>query len=429
MDITINQTGELTLGGITATKLAQQYQTPLYVMEEDKILSAIRAYKDNFKKYYRGNAVICYASKAFTCKEMYRICDQEGICTDVVSGGELATALAVGFPAERAFFHGNNKTEEELTLAIQSGVGMIIVDNLTELERVEVISASLDKVTRVSFRIKPGIEAHTHEYIKTGQIDSKFGLALENGEAIEAVQRICSNYAHLELVGLHSHIGSQIFDAEPFMDSARVMLRFLKKVKEITGKTLKHLSLGGGLGVKYTDSDNPMPLGEAIKMVSEAVMDECGKLGLDLPELSVEPGRSIVGEAGTTLYTVGSVKEIAGIRNYVAIDGGMTDNPRYALYGSVYTVLIANRANEKKDYIATVAGRCCESGDLIGKDMEIQKPVPGDILAVLTTGAYNYTMASNYNRVPRPAVVFVKDGQSRVVIRRETYEDLYHFDV
>jgi diaminopimelate decarboxylase len=207
------------------------------------------------------------------------------------------------------------------------------------------------------------------------------------------------------------------------------MLRFLKTVKEITGKTLKHLSLGGGLGVKYTDSDNPMPLDEAIKMVSEAVTDECSKLGLELPELSVEPGRSIVGEAGTTLYTVGSVKEIAGIRNYIAIDGGMTDNPRYALYGSKYTVLIANRANEKKDYVATVAGRCCESGDLIGKDMEIQKPVPGDILAVLTTGAYNYTMASNYNRVPRPAVVFVKDGQSRVAVRRETYEDLYHLDV
>jgi len=429
MDITISQTGELTLGGIAATKLAETYQTPLYVMEEDKILSAISAYKDNFAKYYPGKSVICYASKAFACKEMYRICNREGICVDVVSGGELATALAANFLAERAFFHGNNKTEDELVLAIKSGVGMIIVDNLTELECVDKISASLAKITKVSFRIKPGIEAHTHDYVKTGQIDSKFGLALENGEALEAVQRICSNYAHLELVGLHSHIGSQIFDAEPFMDSARVMLRFLKIVKESTGNTLKHLSLGGGIGVKYTDSDTPMPLEAAIKMVCEAVTDECTKLGLELPELSVEPGRSIVGEAGTTLYTVGSVKEIAGIRNYIAIDGGMTDNPRYALYGSKYTVLIANRTNEKKDYIATVAGRCCESGDLIGKDMEIQKPVPGDILAVLTTGAYNYTMASNYNRVPRPAVVFVKDGQSRVVVRRETYEDLYHLDV
>ena len=429
MYIKINQTGELTLGGIAATKLAQTYQTPLYVMEEDKILSAIRSYKDNFAKYYPGKAVICYASKAFACKEMYRICNREGICVDVVSGGELSTALAAGFPAARAFFHGNNKTEDELVLAIKSGVGMIIVDNLTELERVDQISASLAKITKVSFRIKPGIEAHTHDYVKTGQIDSKFGLALENGEAFEAVQRICSNYAHLELIGLHSHIGSQIFDAEPFMDSARVMLKFINKVKVTTGKTLRHLSLGGGLGVKYTDSDNPMPLSGAIKMVSEAVTDECTKLGLELPELSVEPGRSIVGEAGTTLYTVGSVKEIAGIRNYIAVDGGMTDNPRYALYGSIYTVLIANRANEKKDYIATVAGRCCESGDLIGKDMEIQKPIPGDILAVLTTGAYNYTMASNYNRVPRPAVVFVKDGQSRVVVRRETYKDLFHLDV
>ncbi len=429
MDITINQTGELTLGGIAATKLASQYQTPLYVMEEDKIVAAIRAYKDNFAKYYPGKAVICYASKAFACKEMYRICDREGISTDVVSGGELATALAANFPASRAFFHGNNKTEEELTLAINSGVGMIIVDNLTELDRVDQISASLNKVTRVSFRIKPGIEAHTHDYVKTGQIDSKFGLALENGEALEAIRRICSNYAHLELVGLHSHIGSQIFDAEPFMESARVMLRFLKTVKDITGKTLKHLSLGGGLGVKYTESDTPMPLDEAIKMISETVTEECAKLGLELPELSVEPGRSIVGEAGTTLYTVGSVKEITGIRNYIAIDGGMTDNPRYALYGSQYTVLIASRANQKKDYLATVAGRCCESGDLIGKDMEIQKPVPGEIMAVLTTGAYNYTMASNYNRVPRPAVVFVKDGQSRIVVKRETYEDLVHLDV
>lgn len=429
MDITVNQTGELMLGGISALKLARQYQTPLYVMEEDKILSAIRAYKDNFKKYYPGKAVVCYASKAFACKEMYRICDREGISADVVSGGELATALAAGFPAERAFFHGNNKTDEELVLAVNSGVGIIIIDNLTELERIEKISASLGKITKVSFRIKPGIEAHTHDYVKTGQIDSKFGLALENGEADEAIRRICSNYSHLELVGLHSHIGSQIFDAEPFMDSARVMLRFMKTVNETTGKTIKHLSLGGGIGVKYTDSDTPMPLPEAIKMISGAVIDECDKLGIDLPELAVEPGRSIVGEAGTTLYTVGSVKEIAGIRNYIAVDGGMTDNPRYALYGSNYTVLIADKANEKKDYIATVAGRCCESGDLIGKDMEIQKPIPGDILAVLTTGAYNYTMASNYNRVPRPPVVFVKDGESRVVVKRETYEDLYHLDV
>ena len=429
MDITVNAAGELTLGGIAATKLAKQYQTPLYVMEEDKILSAIRTYKDNFTKYYPGKAIICFASKAFACKEMYRICDREGICADVVSGGELATALSAGFPAEKTYFHGNNKTEEELVLAINSGVGMIIVDNLTELERVEEISASLGKKTKISFRIKPGIEAHTHDYVKTGQIDSKFGLALENGEALEAIRRICSNYAHLELVGLHSHIGSQIFDAEPFMETARVMLRFLKTIQETTGKTLKHLSLGDGLGVKYTESDTPMPLEEAIKMISEAVTDECEKLSLELPELSVEPGRSIVGEAGTTLYTVGSVKEIVGIRNYIAIDGGMTDNPRYALYGSKYTVLIANRANEKKDYIATVAGRCCESGDLIGKDMEIQKPVQGDILSVLTTGAYNYTMASNYNRVPRPAVVFVNNGESRVVVRRETCEDLYRLDV
>ncbi len=429
MDITINQSGELTLGGIAAPTLAKQYQTPLYVMEEDKILSAIRAYKDHFAKYYPGKAVICYASKAFACKEMYRICEREGICADVVSGGELATALAADFPAERAFFHGNNKTREELTLAINSGVGMIIIDNLTELERVEEISVTLNKLTRVSFRIKPGIEAHTHEYVKTGQIDSKFGLALENGEAIEAIRRLCSNYAHLELVGLHAHIGSQIFDAQPFMETARVMLRFLKTVKENTGKTLRHLSLGGGFGVRYTDSDNPMPLEKTIKMISETVADECAKLQLELPELSVEPGRSIVGEAGTTLYTVGSVKEIAGVRNYIAIDGGMTDNPRYALYGSKYTVLIANRAGEKKDYIAAIAGRCCESGDLIGKDMEIQIPVPGDIMAVLTTGAYNYTMASNYNRIPRPAVVFVKDGESRIVIKRETYADLHRLDV
>ena len=428
IDFTTDANGALTLGGIRADRLAREYGTPLYVMCEDTVRAAMREYVSAFKSFYPADFEICYASKALCCKEMYRICMQEGLHADVVSGGELATALAAGFPAEKIGFHGNNKTPQELEFAISSGVGLIIVDSLSELAAVEALSEKHGKCTNISLRIKPGIEAHTHDYVKTGQIDSKFGLALENGEADVAVDSAvkCKN---VFLKALNSHIGSQIFDAEPFAESARVMLSFIKKIKDEHGKNIELLNLGGGIGIQYVDSDNPISVADHIKLLCAAVTEQCRRLDLPLPSLGIEPGRSIVANAGTTLYTVGCVKEIAGVRNYVSIDGGMTDNPRYALYGSMYTAVVADRAAAPKDYVATVAGKCCESGDLIGENMPIQKPAVGDILAILGTGAYNYSMASNYNRVPRPPVVFVKDGQSRAVVKRETYEDVMSLDV
>lgn len=425
--INTDTNGKLLLGGIPATDLAAKYGTPLYVMEEDKIVTAMRQYRKAFEGYEAG-AVVNYASKAFSCKEMYRIAAREGLGVDVVSGGELYTALSAGFEPSGICFHGNNKTVAELEMALNSGVGMIVADNLSELARIDAICEKEHRVAAVSLRVKPGIEAHTHDYVKTGQIDSKFGLALENGEAMEGVKAVLKS-KNLRLAGLHSHIGSQIFDAQPFADSAAVMLKFIAQIRDETGYTVTRLDLGGGIGISYVSEDNPQSVAVYIKALIDAVKECCEKLSLPYPELSVEPGRSIVAPAGTTLYTVGSVKEIRGVRNYVAIDGGMTDNPRYALYGSKYTALIADRAASPKDYIATIAGHCCESGDLIGENMPIQKPKDGDILAVLCTGAYNYSMASNYNRVPRPPVVFVSDGKSRLVIKRESYEDICRLDI
>lgn len=426
-DIIINSRGELTLGGISAVELAEKYKTPLYVMDENKIRLSMRAYTDAFKKYYPCKSAVCYASKAFCCREMYRICRSEGLWADVVSGGELYTALSAGFDPKHICFHGNNKTPGELRLAVDSGLAYIVVDNLTELAELEEIASEKKRDVTISLRIKPGIEAHTHDYVKTGQIDSKFGLAIENGNALKAVRKAL-DCRYLSLKGLNAHIGSQIFGWEPFVQTGKVMLRFIAEIKKKFGRSIEFLSLGGGFGVKYTEEDDPVPFEEYIRAISEDIVREAGILGTDLPVLAIEPGRSIVAQAGATLYTVGSVKEIEGVRNYVCVDGGMTDNPRFALYGSKYTFAVANRAGEPRDYTASIAGRCCEA-DPLGMDIKLQKPQPGDILAVFTTGAYNYSMASNYNRVPRPAVVMVRGGESRVIVRRETAEDLCRLDV
>ena len=427
-NLAVNEQGHLTAGGIDTVELAKQYGTPLYVMDEGLIREHCRSFKESMDRYYGGEGLVCYASKAFCCNAMCRIMLEEGLGLDVVSEGELYTALSVGFPPEKLCFHGNNKTDSELSFALEKGVGRIIVDNIYELERLNRLAEETGRSANIMYRIKPGIDAHTHNFIMTGQIDSKFGFALETGEAYEAVKKAieCS---HINLVGLHCHIGSQIFDIDPFVKAAEVMLTFIAKIKDELGFEVKELYLGGGFGIKYTEEDAPVAYDKYMEKVSEKVKEVCAEKNVKLPFILIEPGRSIAAPAGITLYTVGGRKEIPNIRTYVSIDGGMCDNPRYALYQSKYDVEVANKANLPKSETVTVAGKCCETGDLIGEGMPIQPVEPGDILAVLATGAYNYSMSSNYNRIPKPAVVMLRDGKSRVVVKRETLEDIVRNDI
>lgn len=423
-----NEKGNLTVGGVDAVELVREFGTPLYVMDERTIRGHCRTFQKSIEDNYGGNGLTVYASKAFNCKEVCRIIKDEGLGIDVVSGGELYTALSVDFPPERIVFHGNNKTEEEIKTALEAGVGRIVVDNLFELRTIEQMAQRLNKNAGVMIRIKPGIDAHTHNFIRTGQIDSKFGFALETGEAFSAVKEVLEQ-KNVTLKGVHCHIGSQIFEIEPFKAAAEVMLGFMAKVKEELCYEIKELNLGGGFGIRYLIDDDAKLYKTFMEQVSITVKETCKRLKLNIPFIMIEPGRAIVGPAGTTLYTVGAVKTIPGIRNYVSVDGGMTDNPRYILYQSEYSIAVANKIDEPADYIATIAGRCCESGDLIQEDAKIQTPEAGDILAVFCTGAYNYSMASNYNRVPRPAVVMIKDGKPRLIIKRESYEDMVKNDI
>jgi diaminopimelate decarboxylase len=418
----------LYIGGVSTLDLAKQYGTPLYVMDEDVIRKNMREFKASFDRYYGGNGLVCYASKAFSCLEIYRIAKEEGIGTDVVSGAELYTALKAGFDPKNCVFHGNNKTADELEYAVSVGVGRIAVDNLTELEKLNSIAEKSGKIADIIFRIKPGIDAHTHDFVKTGQIDSKFGFALETGEAFEAVKRSLE-YKNVNLKGLHCHIGSQIMDTEPFTLAAEVLFNLIAKIKNELNYEIDELNLGGGFGIKYLETDDFIPYDNYIRDCSVVVKKMAEEKNLKVPFIMIEPGRAIAAPAGITLYTVGAVKDIPNIRRYVSIDGSMSDNPRYALYKSQYEVICANKAAETKDDIITLAGRCCESGDLIGENMPLQTVQSGDIIAVLATGAYNYSMSMNYNRLPRPAVVFVKDGKSRIVIKRETYDDIIRNDI
>ncbi len=427
-NLAVNEQGHLTVGGMDTVELAKEYGTPLYIMDEGLIREHCRSFKESMDKYYGGQGLVCYASKAFCCKAMCRIMLEEGLGLDVVSEGELYTALSVGFPPEKLCFHGNNKTDHELSYALENGVGRIIVDNIYELERLDRLAEKTGRTANIMYRIKPGIDAHTHNFIMTGQIDSKFGFALETGEAYEAVKKAieCS---HINLVGLHCHIGSQIFDIDPFVKAAEVMLTFIAKIKDELGFEVKELNLGGGFGIRYTEEDAPVGYDKYMEKVSEKVKEVCAEKNVKLPFILIEPGRSIAAPAGITLYTVGGRKEIPNIRTYVSVDGGMGDNPRYALYQSKYDVEVANKANLPKTETVTVAGKCCETGDLIGEGMPIQPVEPGDILAVLATGAYNYSMSSNYNRIPKPPVVMIRDGKSRVVVKRETFEDIVRNDI
>ena len=423
----VNEQHHLTIGGADTVELAAEYGTPLYVLDEGQLRRNCRDFTRSMRQSYGENGLVLYASKALCCKELCRICAEEGLGLDVVSGGELCTAISVDFPMEKICFHGNNKTPDELRLAVRHGVGRVIVDNMEELHLLEEIAADEKETVSVLLRIKPGVEAHTHEFIRTGQIDSKFGFALETGEADEAVRQAMS-LPHVQLRGFHCHIGSQVFDADPFILAAHVMMEFIARIKNETGKEYSELNLGGGFAIRYRESDPPSIKTRYMDDVSVQIRLYAAELGLSMPYIYIEPGRSIVGDAGITLYTVGSVKTIPDVRTYVSVDGGMFDDPRYILYQAEYEVLCAERADAPRDTVVTVAGKCCESGDLIQENAPLQTVQAGDTLAVLSTGAYNYSMASNYNRNPRPPIVMVKEGRSRVIVRRETYKDLIRCD-
>jgi len=424
----INSKNHLVIGGCDSVELAAHYGTPLYVMDENRIRENMRQYKKAFESFYDGNGLPLYASKAFSAVAMYKLAGEEGFGVDVVSGGELYTALKAGFDASKIVFHGNNKSSDEIRMAIENGVGRIVTDSFYELENLETICRELDKKVKILIRVKPGVDAHTHEFISTGHIDCKFGFRIDTGEAEQAIKTAMESN-RIELMGLHCHIGSQIFLLDPFELTAEVMMNFYSYLKEKYGYCFPELNLGGGFGIKYVEGDSPVDYGSYIEAVSVVVKKICSEKGLDIPFIYMEPGRSIVGDAGTTLYTAGVIKDIEGARKYVSIDGGMGDNPRYMLYESEYEAIVANRANSEPVETATLCGKCCESGDIIIHDGILPEIESGDIVAVMSTGAYNYSMASNYNRLPRPAVVFVSDGKSRVAVKRETYEDLIKNDV
>ena len=427
-NLSINAQNHLTIGGHDTVDLANEFGTPLYVLDEALIRQNCRAYKEAIDKYYDGNGLALFASKSLCTMHTSKVVFEEGLGADAVSGGELYTLYKAGFPMEKVFFHGNNKTPEEIRLALDLGVGHIVVDNRYELDLLNEIASHKGLVQKILFRIKPGIDAHTHDFVKTGQIDCKFGFALENGEAVEAVGEAL-NMKNVELCGIHCHIGSQIFDTEPFTHAAHVMIDFANQIRAKFGKIFPEINFGGGYGIKYLETDNPVSKRESIKLLCEEVKKCCEEKDYPLPVIMIEPGRSIIGSAGLTLYKIGVVKTIKNVRTYVSVDGGMSDNPRYALYGAEYEAVVANKADKPRDFVATIAGKCCESGDLIQEHTKIQTPEVGDTLAVLATGAYNYSMASNYNRIPRPAAVMVKYGTPRLIIERETLEDLIKKDI
>ena len=427
-NLDINTEGHLTFAGVDTVELAKEYKTPLYVLDEQRIREKCRTYISAMKKYFGEGSQPLYASKALSFKEIYRIVNDENMSVDVVSGGEIYTAKEAGFPMERVYFHGNNKTDDEIAFAMDCGVGHFMADCREELCAISRIAGEKGITQKIIMRLTPGIDTHTYEAVRTGQVDSKFGSAIETGQAAEMV-KFALSLPNILLEGFHCHVGSQVFDGQTFCDSADIMLDFISHIKKELGYEVSTLNLGGGFGVRYVESDPHLDIEKTIGEISSHIKEKCAALNINMPKILMEPGRSIVADAGITLYSVGSVKTITGYKSYVAVDGGMTDNPRYALYSSLYSALIANKAQEKADFKCTIAGKCCESGDLIAEDIELQSCEKGDTLAVLTTGAYNYSMASNYNRIPRPPIVILKDGKSRIGVKRETYADVVQNDM
>lgn len=418
----------LMFAGVDTVEMAKKYGTPLMLLDEGKIREKCSVYRDAMQKYFTPDSMPLYASKALSFKYIYKIAASENIGIDCVSAGEIYTAFQAGFPLERAYFHGNSKTDDEIRFAIDHGVGHFVCDSIEEVSAVNEIAGEMGKVQKILLRITPGIDPHTHKKISTGSVDSKFGVAIETRQAYALVESTLK-LENVELTGFHCHIGSQIFEYDPFCDAARIMLKFIGEIKEMYGYEAQTLNLGGGMAVRYTEDDPEIDYDANIKGIAEIVHALCKEYGVRMPRILMEPGRSIVADAGLTLYTAGYLKEITGLKNYISIDGGMTDNPRFTLYQSPYTVLLANRMDEACDYKCTVAGRCCESGDIIQEDVMMPKPQRHDTIAVLTTGAYNYAMASHYNKVPKPAVVMIKDGEDFTVIKRETYESMISNEV
>lgn len=419
----INDKGHLEIGGVDTIQLANEYGTPLYVYDVALIRERARSFKESFEKM-GVKAQVAYASKAFSSVAMFQLIEEEGLSLDVVSGGELYTAVASGFPASRIHLHGNNKSRAELKMALDHEVGCIVVDNFYEIELIEEISK--DKAgskVPVLLRVTPGVEAHTHDYITTGQEDSKFGFGLLNGQVEQAIDSVLkSNFIHL--LGIHCHIGSQIFDTAGFVLAAERVFEKIKEWKERFSFIPEVVNLGGGFGIRYTEEDEPLPATYYVEKIVDAVKTQVSEMGISMPEIWIEPGRSLVGDAGTTLYTIGSQKTVPNIRQYVAIDGGMSDNIRPALYQAKYEAVLANRVTEKHDKPVSIAGKCCESGDMLIWDLPLPEVRADDILAVFCTGAYGYSMANNYNRIPRPAVVFVENGESQLVVKRESFGDI-----
>lgn len=420
---TVGENGHLFVGGCDTVSLAGKYGTPLYVIDEDKVRRSMRKFREIMQKYFPAGSRVLYASKALSYVDIYRVAASEGLGADVVSSGEIYTALKGGLPGSAMYFHGNNKTDEDIEYALGAGVGTFVADCREELEYLDAAARRIGKKQDVLLRITPGIDPHTHKKVVTGSVDSKFGTPIETGQAYELV-RFALGLKNITLRGFHSHIGSQIFDSGPFSDAAEIMMRFIADLSGKLGYTAEYLNLGGGYGVTYTEDRADLDADRVLREISEKLTGLAGEFGIEVPKIIIEPGRALVAAAGVTLYTVGSVKTIPGYRTYVSIDGGMPDNPRYALYQSDYTALIASRAAEPASQRVTIAGRCCESGDLIQENAPLQSCRRGDILAVLVTGAYNYSMASNYNRIPRPAMVSVSGGKDRLVVRRESFEDL-----
>ncbi|TGY17743.1 diaminopimelate decarboxylase [Lactobacillus intestinalis] len=421
----INQAGHLTIGGVDSLKLAKEYGTPLVVYDVSQIRNQIRAFKKVFEEE-QVNYAVSYASKAFASIAMYQVANEEGAYTDVVSAGELYTAMKANFPMERVSFHGNNKSKEELEMAVKNHVGKIMIDNFYEIDLLSQVLEEQDSEINVMLRITPGISAHTHEYDQTGQVDSKFGFDLDSGQADKALQEVLKNQ-RMHMLGIHAHIGSQIFELNGFEMAAAKLVDVAASWRKNYDYTAQIINVGGGFGIKYVQEDHPLKPEEFVKVIVKTIKDEATKHNFPIPEIDIEPGRSIVGPAGYNLYKVGSMKEIPGLVPYVAVDGGMGDNIRPALYQAKYETVLANDPQRKASQEFHVAGKYCESGDILA-DAKLPSLKAGDILAMLDTGAYGYSMASNYNRNPRPAVVFAENGKAQVVVKRESLEDLIHLD-
>ena len=427
-NITIKD-NELYFNGFKVTDLAKKYGTPLYLMDENRIRHNINIYKNSLKKHFGDDALMLYASKACSFKYIYKIMQDENVGIDVVSSGEIWTAKAAGFDMTKAYFHSNNKTDDDIKLAIENNIGYFVADNIEEIEIINKEAKKQNKIQNILLRVTPGIDTHTYEADKTGKVDSKFGTAIETGQAIVIVEKLLG-FENINLCGFHCHVGSQVFEEDVFERTAVIMIKFFAEVKEKFDLETKIFDIGGGIGVRYEENDPTIDIDKKLKDLSIVINDELKKYNLTKPQFRIEPGRSIVADSGMTIYTVGTIKKIPGYKNYVSVDGGMTDNPRYALYGAIHSCLTANKMNEENNFIADLVGRCCESGDIIIPKAKFPSSISRyDYVAVTTTGAYNYSMASNYNRIPKPAVVMLKDRDDFMVVKKESLDDIIKNDI